>query len=317
MPTYRHALPQLERGLYLTDAGLETTLVFIDGIELPHFAAFPLLGDADGTARLDRYYRDCIAHARRYGTGFVLESVTWRASRDWAERLGIDRERLAWFNRRAIEQLVRLRDEAAGLPLPMPVSGCIGPRGDGYSAATRMDAAAAEAYHAEQAGWLAATEADLISAITMPYAEEAIGIARAASAAGMPVVISFTVETDGRLPSGEPLGAAIERVDAATGGEVAYYMVNCAHPTHFLDVLTPGAAWLARLRGVRANASTRSHAELDSSTTLDAGDPQDLARWYRQLQARLPGLAVVGGCCGTDHRHVGAIGAACTGRQAA
>jgi S-methylmethionine-dependent homocysteine/selenocysteine methylase len=147
----------------------------------------------------------------------------------------------------------------------------------------------------------------MVTAVTMTYAEEAIGLTRAGAAAGMPAVISFTVETDGRLPSGQSLGDAILEVDAATGLGPAYFMINCAHPTHFDDVLAAGGDWRERIRGLRANASTKSHAELDESTELDSGDPADLAVRYAELRSVLPNLAVLGGCCGTDERHVEAI----------
>jgi len=162
----------------------------------------------------------------------------------------------------------------------------------------------AQRYHSLQAEVFAETAVDLVSALTMTYAEEAIGIVRAASAAGIPAAVSFTVETDGRLPSGQPLQDAIEQVDAETDGAAAYFMINCAHPTHFAEVLEPGAPSLGRIRGLRANASTMSHAELDEAEELDAGDPVDLARRYGELRQRLPNLNVVGGCCGTDHRHI-------------
>ena len=156
----------------------------------------------------------------------------------------------------------------------------------------------------------AETDADMVAAFTMTYAEEAIGIVRAATAAGMPIAISFTTETNGRLPSGEALDQAIARTDEATSGAPAYYMVNCAHPTHLAGALERGGAWRERVRGLRANASRRSHAELDESPDLDAGDPDELARQYDELRAAFPRLSVAGGCCGTDHRHVEAIGRA-------
>jgi S-methylmethionine-dependent homocysteine/selenocysteine methylase len=193
----------------------------------------------------------------------------------------------------------------------MVISGCVGPRGDGYDPGRMMSADEAEAYHAAQIGVFAGTEADIVSAITMTYAEEAIGIARAAEAAGMPVVISFTLETDGRLPTGQGLKEAIAAVDAATGWAPLYYMINCAHPTHFASVVASGEPWLQRLKGLRANASKRSHAELDAAPDLDAGDPVELGREYRAIRRGLPHLTVLGGCCGTDHRHVEAISRAC------
>jgi S-methylmethionine-dependent homocysteine/selenocysteine methylase len=163
-----------------------------------------------------------------------------------------------------------------------------------------MTAEEAEAYHAVQIASL--NGADTVTALTMTYADEAIGIVRAARKAGLPVVVSFTVETDGRLPSGQPLGEAIERTDRE-GPE--YFMVNCAHPDHFADTLD--GEWASRIRGLRANASPKSHVELDEAETLDTGDPAELGALYARLRERLPQLELVGGCCGTDHRHIAAI----------
>jgi homocysteine S-methyltransferase len=317
MPTYRDHLPQLDATTFLTDGGIETTLIFDDGFELPDFAAFTLLADPAGRAALDRYFDSYAAVAARDGVGIVLETPTWRASSDWAARLGMDVETLETANRDAVQLLVDVRRRHETESTPVVISGCIGPRGDGYQADVMMTAEEAKAYHGLQARVFAASEADVITAITMTYAEEAIGVTEAARAAGMPVVISFTVETDGRLPSGQLLGDAIEQVDAATGAYPAYYMVNCAHPTHFSHLFDGAPAWATRIGGVRANASKLSHAELDEAEELDTGDPQELAERYRELRAALPALRVLGGCCGTDHRHIGAISSACGAAQTA
>ncbi len=306
-------LPQLDR-LFLTDSGLETDLIFNHGVDLPCFAAFTLLRDASGRRRLADYYRRHLDIARAAGTGFILESTGWRASADWGEQLGIDNGELNTLNRQGVELLHSLRTEYQTEALPIIVSGCIGPRGDGYVPDTNFSADAAEAYHRTQVASLAAAAPDMITAMTLTTVDEAIGIVRAAQAAGLPVVISFTLETDGRLPSGTTLGDAIAAVDAATDGVAAYFMVNCAHPSHFEPAIEAGAPWLDRLRGLRANASQCSHAELDVMTSLDAGDPATLANEYAALLARLPQLTVLGGCCGTDARHVAAIAAACTGQ---
>jgi homocysteine S-methyltransferase len=289
----------------ITDGGMETTLTFKQGFDLPHFAAFVLLDDPAGRDALRAYYRSYIDIADTRDVGIVLDSPTWRANPDWGEKLGYDAEALAEVNRRAVAMLEELRTPR------VLVSGCIGPRGDGYRVDAEMSPKEAEGYHTPQIEAFAETTADLVTALTLPYADEATGIVRAAAATKTPVVISFTVETDGRLPSGQALGEAIEQVDAETDGSAAYFMVNCAHPTHFADVLEP-APWLKRLRGVRANASRKSHAELDEAEELDEGDPDELAARYRELLDRLPGLSIVGGCCGTDHRHVDAVCAAVT-----
>jgi S-methylmethionine-dependent homocysteine/selenocysteine methylase len=301
--SYRDALPQLEGELFLTDGGLETTLIFHQGLDLPAFAAFGLLGDEAGIAELRRYYMPYIELAREQGAGFVLETPTWRASPRWASELGYTDEQLDALNRRAIELMEELRD-AAQSAAPVVISGCIGPQDDGYNPAARLTPEQARDYHSTQIGTFSDSGADMVSALTMTYVDEAVGLTQAASDAGIPAVISFTVETDGRLPSGQGLGEGIEAVDAATGAAPAYYMINCAHPAHFESVLDAGEPWARRIRGLRANASTKSHAELDDSEELDAGDPVDLGARHPPLRERLPQLNVLGGCCGTDHRHV-------------
>lgn len=307
----KDTLPQLGDKVFLTDGGLETVMIFHEGLELPCFAAFDLLKDGAGTSRLQEYYQQYIDLALEYELGFVLESPTWRASSDWGRQLGYSEEMLVRANQRSIELLHELRERNRTQETPMTVSGNLGPRGDGYVPDSLMSPDEAADYHLPQIRSLVAAGADLVTALTLPAIEEAIGIVQAAQTAGTPVVISFTVETDGHLPNGQTLRAAIEAVDAATDKGPAYYMINCAHPTHFEHVLTGGEPWLERIRGLRANASCKSHVELDESDTLDDGNPEELGRQYHALRNLLPALAVAGGCCGTDHRHVEAIARAC------
>lgn len=317
MSKYRNALPQMSGGIFLTDGGMETTLIFHDGIELPCFASFDLMKDAAGEARVRAYYERYIALARKGKAGFVLESPTWRANLDWGAKVGYDRDALADINRRCISLMAELRDRHETRNFPMVISGNIGPRGDGYRVDTAMSAKEAQDYHGFQVAVFRDSAADMVSGFTLNYANEAIGIVRAARASGMPVVISFTTETDGKLPNGQSLKDAIEEVDAATNGAPAYYMVNCAHPVHFEDALRDGERWVKRIGGVRANASMRSHAELDAAPDLDIGDPVDLGKRYRSMLNRMPHLAVLGGCCGTDHRHLEQIAFACLGGDVA
>jgi len=311
MGKYRRHLPQCDGKLFLTDGGIETTLIFLEGLELPHFAAFDLLRDRAGWDALRKYYERYVRIAVDNRVGFILESATWRASSDWGRKLGYSQEALAHANRDSIALMVELRKKYESAATPMVISGCIGPRGDGYDPGALMSVKEAQDYHAGQVEVFADTEADMVSAITMTNVNEAIGLTRAAVAANMPVAISFTVETDGKLPTGQSLADAIEAVDAATAHAPAYYMINCAHPTHFERVLKTGGAWRERIGGVRANASAKSHAELNESTELDAGNPRELGAQYRELRKLLPKLTVMGGCCGTDHRHVQEICTAC------
>lgn len=297
------ALPQTRGAFLITDGGLETDLIFHHGFALPAFASLPLVDDAHGRAALRRYFDEYIGIARDNGVGIVLESPTWRGNPDWAPEFGVPDDELDGLNRRAMAFMDEVRASAGDLTHAL-VSGCLGPRGDGYVVGATMDVAQARDYHARQIRVLADEGADVVSAFTMTYPEEPIGIVLAAREAGVPVVISFTVETDGRLPNGQGLGEAIAQVDAATDAGAAYFMINCAHPTHFQDVLAEGGDWLGRIGGIRANASTKSHAELDEAEELDDGDPVQLAADHLRLHDLLPGVCVVGGCCGTDHRHV-------------
>ena len=311
MGKYRHNLPQRRKENFLTCGGMETTLIFHRGIELPHFASFVLLDSLEGRRVLQSYYEPYLAIAREHDVGFVLDSPTWRANSDWGAKLGYDVNALREINVASIEFLEDIRRGWETSTMPCVINGTIGPRGDGYQA-SRMTASEAEEYHHPQISAFAETRADMVTAYTIVNIAEAIGIARAAKACELPCAISFTVGTDGRLAGGASLRDAIETTDRETQGYLEYYLINCAHPTHFDGMLVAdGGSWISRISGIRANASTRSHAELDESENLDSGDPDDLAMRYRLLQQTMPMLHIFGGCCGTDHRHVEAIGMAC------
>jgi homocysteine S-methyltransferase len=303
-------LPQLSGETFVTDGGLETALIFQHGLDLPCFAAFPLLDSEEGRDHLRRYFEPYLSIAARDGVGFVLDTPTWRASADWGAQLGYDDAALDRVNRDAVAFAAELRSARSGTVV---IDGALGPRRDAYTADDTMTADEAGEYHAPQLRSFAAAGADLATALTLTNVPEAVGIVRAAVAVDLPVAIGFTVETDGRLPTGSTLTEAISAVDAETGGQAAYFLINCAHPDHFANALPDDPAVSARILGLRANASRKSHAELDESETLDDGDPHELAASYRALRTRLPALSVLGGCCGTDDRHVAAICAAWVG----
>lgn len=306
MNTYRAHLPQLDGGLFLTDAGLETDLIFNHGIDIPAFAAHTLLAGDEGREALRRYFSAFLELARERRTGFILDSQTWKAHRHWAAELGDTPAGLARANRESIAFIDELREPWLGRVEPILLNAVVGPRGDAYAPEALIGSDQAQTYHAEQMRWLAQTPIDMVTAMTVTQSTEAVGIVKAAAAEGLPVVISFTVETDGALPTGQPLDEAIRYVDWATDEGAAYFMINCAHPEHFENRLDSGD-WSRRIRGIRCNASRCSHAELDACTTLDAGNPEALARSYRRLVERMPWINVVGGCCGSDLRHVRAI----------
>ncbi|MCP5036683.1 MAG: homocysteine S-methyltransferase [Rhodobacteraceae bacterium] len=299
-------LPQLADGaLWLSWAGMETDLIFNQGVDLPGFASFPLLETDTGRAMLWDYYTRLLDLGEALGCGMFLDSVTWVANRDRAAELGYDAQQLVDVNLEAIRLMDAARKGRGAI-----LSAQIGPRYDGYAPETAMSIQTAEAYHAEQVNTLAGSGADLLTASTLTSANEAAAIARAASHHELPVAISFTVETDGCLPDGMPLSQAILEVDAASNGEPAYYLVNCAHPEHLAPAFDNGA-WMKRLRGVVANASRASHAELDNAEKLDDGNPAELGQEMAALRATYPQFTILGGCCGTDFRHLEAIGSAC------
>ncbi len=308
---YRNNLPQMGDQMFMTDGGLETTLIFQQGVDLPEFAAIDQFRTDSGRLRVELYFRQYLDLARAQGMPFVLESPTWRSSPGWCEALEYTVEQMDDLNRTAIDMMIRLREEYETATAPIVVSGCIGPEGDGYSPEQMMSAEQAETYHQHQVDLFAESGVDVVTGVTIPYVEEAIGIVRAANNAGVPSVIAFTVETDGRLVTGQRLGDAIREVDLATGGGPAYYMINCAHPTHFQSVLQEDAGWKERIRGIRANASKCSHAELDEAEELDDGNPIEFGQDYVRLKEQLPWLSVIGGCCGTDIRHIAEIVKTC------
>ena len=309
MSKYRAALPQLNGTFLLADGGMETTLIFHKGLDLPNFASFPLLETEKGRTMLVDYFRPYIQIALNHGVGFLLDTPTWRCNPDWGALMGYSEAALAKANADAVTMLTSLRERTETPQTPIVINGLIGPRGDGYVPGHQMTAPEAQAYHQPQIDAFAQAGADMVSALTLNYMAEAIGVCRAAKAARIPVAIGFTVETDGRLATGQTLEQAITAVDQDT--PPAYYIINCAHPTHFDKVVQNGSDWISRVHGIRANASSLSHEELDNSETLDAGNPQEFGQQHRALLHHLPNVKVIGGCCGTDHRHIEAVAKMC------
>ena len=312
MSKYRNALPQLSGDLYLTDAGIETDLIFNHGVEIREFASHTLLPNPSSREIVAKYFRGFLSLAKNFDAGFILDSQTWKAHLHWAEDLGTTEQELCLANKDSIAFIAELRDEYSTNSKPIVLNGVIGPRGDAYAPESRVAAVEAENYHAKQIAWLAETEVDMVTATTFTQSDEAIGVVQAARSADLPIVISFTVENDGRLPTGQPLDEAINAVDDATDAAAAYFMVNCAHPDHFFDVLDD-SDWARRIRGLRCNASRLTHAELDDCEVLDDGDPEELANQYKSIAASMPWLNVFGGCCGSDLRHVAEIAKAIRG----
>lgn len=293
--------------IYLTDGGLETDLIYNKNIDLPHFAAFPLLEDPRYLSILNAYYAEYMDLAKKYKTGYILESPTWRANKDWGYKLGFSKEDLTKINVLAIEQLKKLKSRYTRDIPNILISGQIGPREDGYQIKSLMSVSEAEEYHKLQIEAFKSAKVNLVSAITMNYTQEALGIVYTARSNNLPAVISFTVETNGNLPSGESLEFAIKKIDKLTNNYPLYYMINCAHPNHFIEQLKKSEYAYQRIHGLRVNASCKSHEELDASEYLDRGDLENLGNLHVPLKKLLPNLKVFGGCCGTDVEHIDAI----------
>jgi homocysteine S-methyltransferase len=310
----RSGLPQLTGGTFVTDGGIATTLVHLEGIELPAFAAFVLLDDTGaGGIGLRDYYRSYGQLSRSLRVGIVLDTPTWRANPTWGAILGYDAAALDDLNRRSVALLAEAREAFAGPANPLVISGCVGPRDERYATTRRMTVAEACEYHLPQVRALASAGADVVTATTMSYAAEAAGIVEAASRLGCPAAVGFTVERDGRLPDGTSLAAAIAAVDAGAVGPPAYYLITCAHPSNFTGVMMGDEPWVQRIRGVRANASTASHLPSVCDAPCPGDEPAELARQLGALHRRLPHLSVFGGCCGTDERHIEEIARAVGG----
>ncbi|RGE17629.1 homocysteine S-methyltransferase family protein [Leucobacter sp. wl10] len=295
-------------GAVLTDGGIETALADRLGQELPEFAAFVLLDGAEGREALRAYYRPFVELARRRGLPLVLDTPTWRANPDWAERLGYDAEALDRANADAVALVRGTAEEhdgsggEGGGAAEILVNGCVGPRYDDYDASQRMTAEEAERYHWPQVRALAEAGADRVTAVTTLDAAEGVGVVRAAQRARIPVAVSFVVDADGRLAGGGTLAEGIGEVDAATGGAACGFLVNCAHPDEAAAGLAAcaGAPELDRIVGFRLNAAR--HDE-----TGEGDDPRTFARLEASLREHAPNAVALGGCCGTDVPHIAAL----------
>lgn len=311
MHTKTLQLPQLKGRMFVTDGGVETHLIFNEGQNVPDMSVYLLNMDEAGRAVMRDYYRAYIPICREAAQGFLFDTNTWRANPDWGTRAGYDATMLRDANITAVQFCREMQDEFAAEGVHSIISGVLGPRRDAWQYDGIMTVDEAVAYHSPQIEAFAAAGADLVSGYTLTNTPEAVGMARAAEAADVPVVLSFTLETDGNLPGGKSLETAIAEVEGATNGYPAYYMINCVHPIHFAPVIRQAGSWINRIGGLRVNASMMSHAELDNSPELDIGNIPDLAQRYLRLLPLLPNIRVIGGCCGTDHRHMAAICATC------
>lgn len=293
--------------LTITDGGIETHMIFLLGRELKNFALFECLKDPDGKAKLTQMYKSYLKCAQDRCCKMQLGSPTWRASSDHMAGMGYDVTEVAEYNRRGVEFMRSFREAHSDSGVHLTISGDVGPRGDGYVPDSIMTIVEAKEFHSLNIGGLSSGGAELIQALTINYWQEAAGIVLAAKDVSLPVTISFVVETDGKLVHGMALQEAIQNVDEATNGYATHFGINCAHPTHFSSTLADmDTNSCARIKQIRVNASKCTHAELDEAEELDCGDVEGLAKEVAHLKLK-HGLTTVGGCCGTDNRHIEAM----------
>lgn len=299
--------PRLEGKFYLTEGGTETEVLYKWGFELPEFAMFPLLDDPKADDVIRNMFRRYLDVAAEQNTGVLLNGHDYRASPDWGAKLGYSDEGLREMQRRTIQFLDEMRAEYADRVSDVYIAACIGPRGDAYGTGGEITADEAEDYHSVQMQNLDGTAADMAVAATFNNVPEAIGVIRAASGVGMPIGVSLTLTPEGRLRSGPTLREAIETVDEATASAAAWFGTNCAHPIEFEDALTDEGPWLDRLRYIRPNAAKMDKIALCSLGHLEDGDPVELGEQMGEIARRLPRADIIGGCCGTDERHLSEI----------
>jgi S-methylmethionine-dependent homocysteine/selenocysteine methylase len=303
---YRNDLPQL-RGVDLsTSGGMETWLQYAEGFPLRHFCAFEWLRDPKAKARLREFHRSAIEAVQEHGFGMIAEGIHYRASGDWGDLTGYSRQDLAKINAEGVDLYHELAREYDRPDTPVVVGGCIGPRGDAYEQGHQITADEAQEYHAEQMATLKDAGVDLITAATLSFTDEAIGIARAAQGLDVPVVLSFYVAGNGKIMGERSVPETMAEIDAATGGYPKYYMLNCAHPNEFAPALE-NSAGLDRLGGFMPNASAKDKISLCRLGHLEDGDPVELGQQMGDVARRFPHVHVFGGCCGTDARHLGEI----------
>ena len=296
--------PRAAGRLYLTEGGTETEVLYKWGFELPEFAMFPLLDDPKADSVIEGMFDRYFEAAEATGAGMLLNAHDYRASPDWASKLGYSAEQLTDFQHRVIGFLDAMRTKYRGRVDPVYVAGCIGPRGDAYGTGGEITEEEAEAYHAVQINNLKGTAADMVIAVTFSNIAEAVGVIRAAAAAKMPIGVSFNIGPDGRLRSGPTLAEAITATDAATEGKAAWFGTNCAHPIEFAPALADPGDWRKRLRYVRPNAAKTDKLALCKLGHLEDGDPVELGNEMAEALREFPSVDIVGGCCGTDERHL-------------
>lgn len=270
----------------------------------PDIANAGMVYDENGAAILASIYREYIETAKPFDLPIVILTPTWRASGERLERAGFLGKDV---NRDCFEFLARVRDGYGMYAEKILVGGILSCRGDAYNTADALDADEAQAYHAYQVGRLASAGVDFLLASTIPASKEAAGMAAVMAECGLPYIISFIIRPSGKLLDGTPLVEAIAEIDVSVSPQPTAYMLNCVHPANARRTIAAGpnnsAQLKSRLIGLQGNASRMSPEELDGRVELDADPPERWARAMLSLHDDFD-MRILGGCCGTDNRHI-------------
>lgn len=275
------------------------------GIRLDdHVVNSALIYQESGRAALETIYRQYLAIGQRYQLPLLLSTPTWRAGRERIAAAGLAGRDLNGDNTRF---LAKLRDGSGDYARQVAICGLMSCRGDAYKPDEAMSADAAADFHAWQADALAAAGVDFLLAATLPALSEALGLARAQAATGLPYVISFVARREGTLLDGTPLSVAISTIDAAVTPRPLAYLVNCTHASIFRSALlnerNSSPLVKQRVIGLLANTAALSPEELNERTDLVEEAPAVFGRSVAALRSEL-GMKILGGCCGTDQRHI-------------
>lgn len=287
--------------IIITDGGLETTLIYKYNIELPYFSCINLLKTDSGRNIIYNCLLNYVNISEKYNVNIIIETPTWRCSKKWSKLLNCENSDIEKINREAVNIVKSIKKNNKKII----ISGNIGPIDDGYVISNKLTIEELKEYHSEQIYILANENVDIISAFTINYVEEAIGITLVCKDINIPLVISFTLNIDGKLPSGMTLEDSIKYIDKYTNYYPMYYMINCAHPKHFISLFKDNNSdWIKRIKGIRSNASDKSHEELNNSKKLDIGNIVELSNYCKNIRKENKHINIFGGCCGTDENHV-------------
>ena len=296
-----------ERAFVLTEGSIIERVRRSPGLALdPYIENTGLVFDPRGREVLTAIYRGYLNVGRDVDVPMIMLTPTWRAN---PERLGLAGfDDVRGVHKECFDFISSMRGEYGDYASNAPIGGLMSCRGDAYRPEEALGIDEAEVFHSEQVDAFARTGVDFIMASTLPARTEAIGIAKAMARSGLPYVPSFIVRPDATLLDGTPLDDVIVEIDDTVDPAPVFYMMNCIHPDVYLSVypMLDGEHVKRRMLGLQANTSLMRPEELDKLDRLDTADAGDFAVSIINVHDRC-GAKILGGCCGTDERHIRSI----------